>query len=551
MNPAIFFAPDGYAMDGPRLMGRQAAGNGFLRTAIQNRGDEPVRAAVNSTAHRDAFRAFVAAQDPNAPTEVIPADDTESLARIGLYYWPDVNLGPIAWRRLWRNPAAYSLCGVTHTISSSAALGMLARHPFEPLMAWDAIMCTSSAAVEVVNGIYDEAQAQHRWRTRGAEALPRPLTPKIPLGVHCDDYRFSDADRAAARVELGLADDDIALVAPGRISVSGKAHPYPLMAAVGAVAAETDARLTLVFAGIAATSTLLESYLTGAAALCPGVRVVIVDGKDAARYRNAWAAADIFISLADSIQETFGLTPIEAMASGLPTLVSDWNGYRDTVRDGIDGFRIPTWAQPPGSGQSIARAYEVGNLDSNEYHYRANAGVSLDMAVLRERLAALVTDPELRRRLGAAGQARAREDYDWKVIWGRYQALWAELTAIRERAAADPQTAAWLARAPRGNPAHLGPFDTFRGFPTRHVTPETVVSMGRIPSPDAYAEAMTLEIANHWRVVDVVFQRVHAALAGGPLTVAELGETLGFGPALVAEVVARLAKFEAVTLSPP
>ena len=28
------------------------------------------------------------------------------------------------------------------------------------------------------------------------------------------------------------------------------------------------------------------------------------------------------------------------MAAGLPVVVSDWDGYRDTVRDGVDGFRI-------------------------------------------------------------------------------------------------------------------------------------------------------------------------------------------------------------------
>ena len=31
----------------------------------------------------------------------------------------------------------------------------------------------------------------------------------------------------------------------------------------------------------------------------------------------------MFVSLSDNIQETFGLTPIEGMASGLPLIVSD------------------------------------------------------------------------------------------------------------------------------------------------------------------------------------------------------------------------------------
>ena len=57
------------------------------------------------------------------------------------------------------------------------------------------------------------------------------------------------------------------------------------------------------------------------------------------------AAADVAISLVDNAQETFGLAVAEAMAAGLPLVVSDWSGYRDLVRNGIDGYLIPSaWA---------------------------------------------------------------------------------------------------------------------------------------------------------------------------------------------------------------
>ena len=62
-----------------------------------------------------------------------------------------------------------------------------------------------------------------------------------------------------------------------------------------------------------------------------------------------WSAADVFTSLSDNIQESFGLTPIEAMASGLPVLVSDWDGYRDTVTHGAEGLVVPTVMPPAGS----------------------------------------------------------------------------------------------------------------------------------------------------------------------------------------------------------
>ena len=61
-------------------------------------------------------------------------------------------------------------------------------------------------------------------------------------------------------------------------------------------------------------------------------------------------------SLSDNMQETFGLTPIEAMAAGLPSVVSDWDGYRDTVQHREHGFRIPTLAPPPALAPAQAPA---------------------------------------------------------------------------------------------------------------------------------------------------------------------------------------------------
>ena len=53
------------------------------------------------------------------------------------------------------------------------------------------------------------------------------------------------------------------------------------------------------------------------------MNAIFLDGREPEIRINIWSAADIFISLSDNIQETFGLTPIEAMANGLPAIVSD------------------------------------------------------------------------------------------------------------------------------------------------------------------------------------------------------------------------------------
>ena len=59
------------------------------------------------------------------------------------------------------------------------------------------------------------------------------------------------------------------------------------------------------------------------------------------RKKLALAAADLFCSPADNLQETFGLSVLEAMASSLPVVASDWNGYRDLVLHGRTGWLVP------------------------------------------------------------------------------------------------------------------------------------------------------------------------------------------------------------------
>jgi starch synthase len=548
VNAAILFEPDGYLLTGPKLMGRQSAGNGFLRAAVQARGEQPVTAFTPFAQSAEIFRRTVAEMDPVARTHWIPAHRLDLLAQHGVVYRPDQILGPVARQRLRVGPAAYSICGVTHTLATSWTLDALAKILVEPVMPWDALVCTSQVAFEAVTAVLDQQAEYQRWRTGDAPA-ERPLLPIIPLGVHCGDFDFSEADRAAAREALGLGADEVAVLVAGRLSISGKAHPYALMQALQKTARDTGKAITLVMAGQAFNTAIANLFRSSAATICPDVRTIFVGGEDAEAYRRTWAAADIFASLADSIQETFGITPLEAMAAGLPALVSDWNGYRDTVRDGVDGFRIETWAPPPGAGDGIARDFESGLVDYNEYLSRASTAVTVDMRQLFDRLRDLVTDADLRRRLGAAGQARARSTFDWAVVFHSYQALWREQTRIRHAAAADPASADWLSRAPRRGADHMGPFDTFAGYPTRHVAPTTWVSAVSDIGPEAYRELIGQPLLAIRTVRAEVADGVLAVLRNGPATVEDLGHATGLAPPLIAEVVARLAKIDVVALT--
>ncbi|MSP68615.1 MAG: glycosyltransferase [Alphaproteobacteria bacterium] len=475
-NGAFYYAPDGYDTGGERLMGRQAAGEGFLRGFVRHAGVPSLTAFARSRAEFDDFAARVGRCGWPAGRKLryVPFTRPDQLADPGVLFYPGPELGTVAWQRRHVGQRRYSLVGVTHTTASDRSMDAVGRLLTDPVQPWDALVCTSAAVKATVARITETWGDYLRQRVGGAPRIPLDL-PVIPLGVECDDFAASPvraAARAGLRARLGIAAGDVAVLFLGRLSYHAKAHPLPMYLAAEAAAA--GARVHLILAGWFANAALEAHFREAAAALAPSVPLHVLDGRNAETRRAAWAGADVFMSLSDNIQETFGLTPIEAMAAGLPAIVSDWDGYRDTVRDGIDGFRIPTFAPPPGAGADLALRHAVGSDTYDRYCGHASQMTAVDVGRTRDALTALVADPDRRRTMGEAGRRRAAEVFDWRVVVAAYQALFAELN--RRRASAD-EAAPPLPGAPP-DPLREDPFRLFAAYPTAPITATTQVAAG-------------------------------------------------------------------------
>jgi alpha-maltose-1-phosphate synthase len=166
----------------------------------------------------------------------------------------------------------------------------------------------------------------------------------------------------------------------------------------------------------------------------PGIRVIVVADPEDDRLREIYAACDVFVSLSDNIQETFGLAVLEAMATGLPCIVSDWDGYRDSVRDGIDGYRVPTMIPPPPLGDRLADLHDARRIGFRDYAGGAAALTVADVDTAARFLRLLASNPAMRRSLGAAARERAVAQYAWHTIIARYRDLVAELAQARRDA---------------------------------------------------------------------------------------------------------------------
>jgi starch synthase len=481
-NFALFYTEDAFTADSPQLMGMHAASSGFFRAYAGGLGDSIRMAYCNKAAQAEHFAAAVKAVDPSARTAWVRTAAFDQLARVGALHRPDPLLRDLAFTRLRAGPRAWSIFGVTHTTATARAMQALCDLVTAPLFPWDALICTSRAVRETVTDSLEKQADYLRWRL-GSVAVTLPQLPVIPLGVHCDDFEFSEEQRRAARAELGFGAGDVVFVYVGRLNPHSKAHPHAMYTALQRFAGLGRVPVGLVQCGWFGAPETEAAYREGAARHCPDVATRFLDGRQAAQRATAWAAADVFISLPDNIQETFGLTPIEAMAAGLPSIVSDWDGYRDTVRQGIDGYRIPTWMPAAPAGVDLALYYETEAYTYEAYVAQVSQAVSIDPETLFNAVARLAGDPPLRVRMGAAARGRAREAFDWSQIFARYLTLVEELNDLRR---CYPSLSP--GEAPRESPAHPDPFARFARYATRRIEDTTLVEL--VAPPPSSIEAL-------------------------------------------------------------
>ncbi|WP_374384923.1 glycosyltransferase family 4 protein [Dongia sp.] len=474
-NAAIFYQPEGYDTSRQKLMGRHAAGEGFLKGFLRWSGVDTLYCYAATKEFGGHFQRLVGSFGNKRPVRWLDERDAASPKGPGTLYLPDPSLAAAAWRRRAVGQRLYSITGITHTTASAGAMDWITGLLSAPVQNWDALICTSSVVRDTIDLVLNE-QADYLRTRLGATRFTRPQLPIIPLGVDTEAFAPDEAKRAAARAALGLGADDVAILFVGRLSFHAKAHPLPmylgLERAAQALAKSGSRKIHLIQAGWFANDFIDNAFRSGAAQFCPSVRAHFLDGRKSDLRNQAWAAADLFTSLSDNFQETFGLTPIEAMAAGLPGVVSDWNGYKDTVRDGIDGFRVPTLMPRAGLGADLADRHAAGIDTYDLYCGFSSQFVAIDPNAVAKTYLKLIEDGDLRRKMGAAARARAVDTFDWRVVVQRYQALWTELAELRK--AADESAARQAGEA--ANPARLDPFVSFTSYPSEILSEQHVIA---------------------------------------------------------------------------
>ncbi len=298
--------------------------------------------------------------------------------------------------------------GITHTLSTETIINGVQFLLMEKFDACDAIICTSRAAQEFLRRVWQEAAPKIKL-TQGPLA-----TPHIPLGIFPHRYRQIDKSFAAT-----LPQGRPMVLVHGRITLFDKMDLISLIEHWPEIMDQTVNRPYLVISGSMKHMSTLETYQQRISALKLSDDISIMPNVTDAQRATLFQQAQLFCSPTDSLQETFGISVLEAMASECPVVISDWNGYRDLITDGNEGFLVPTYWGPPGKNWAGISPL----ISENQLSLYLAQQVSVDIKILADRLVRLLNDQELCREMGQRAKNRVEQIYAWPKVIAQYDKL--------------------------------------------------------------------------------------------------------------------------------
>lgn len=167
----------------------------------------------------------------------------------------------------------------------------------------------------------------------------------VPAGV--DLGAFAPVDKSAARRELGIRERGVLLYV-------GRLEPLKgieiLLRALTLMECGNDIRLLVVGGGGSAGDAEMERLKALAAELGIAESVTFTGSVPQSALPTYYSAADAFVL--PSHAESFGLAALEAMACGVPPVVSRVGGLKTFIDSGVSGYLVP-WRCPEAFAQRL------------------------------------------------------------------------------------------------------------------------------------------------------------------------------------------------------
>ncbi len=198
---------------------------------------------------------------------------------------------------------------------------------------------------------------------------PPPIT-LVPFGVDTSRFKPSAGQKTHSKVRIGF------------VKSFAKKYAPDIFVEAAAIAARERPDIEFTMAG---RGRLLNQIRNLAAERGLGDRISFpgfIAHDDVAEFMRR---IDILVNCSRS--ESFGVVICEASATGIPVIVTDVGGVRETLKDGQTGILVPRD----------------------------------DIEALAAAMLKLAADPDLRMRMGQAGRAFIRDKYEWDGCVKRFE----------------------------------------------------------------------------------------------------------------------------------
>jgi starch synthase len=349
-------------------------------------------------------------EEQDVTSYLVPADlagSNPALATLGvdLQMARDVEGADVVHSHTWYANAAGQvaslLYGIPHVVTA---------HSLEPLRPWKAeqlgggyrlsswLEASAFAGAAKVIAVSD---GMRRDILRCYPSLDPARVEVVYNGIDLESWKPDRDDELVQGFGIDLARPSVVFV--GRITRQ-KGLPY-LLRAAALLPPEVQVVLC---AGAPDTPEILDEVRSGVAALQQlRTGVIWIDRLLApSELRAILTNATTFVC--PSVYEPLGIVNLEAMACGIAVVGTATGGIPEVVEDGVTGRLVPIEQATDGTGTP---------LDPDRF-----------VADLAAALTAVVSDPKLAKKMGAAGRARAETMFSWDRIALRTKEIYSSLS---------------------------------------------------------------------------------------------------------------------------
>jgi alpha-maltose-1-phosphate synthase len=334
------------------------------------------------------------------------ANANPALATLGvdLQIANDVAGADIVHSHTWYANGAGHIASLLHGIPH-----VVTAHSLEPLRPWKAEQLGGGYRVSswieetAFTGAAHIVAVSDGMRRDILRSYPKLDESKVSVIYNGIDLeRWKPLDDADLVRNFGIDPDRPSVVFVGRITRQ-KGLTYLLKAA-----AKLPKEVQLVLcAGAPDTPEILDEVKAGVAALAAERDGIVWIDRLLSQTELSAVLTQATTFVCPSVYEPLGIVNLEAMACGAAVVGTATGGIPEVVADGVTGRLVPIEQLQDGTGTPVDEARFVNDL----------------AAVLTE----VVSDPAAAKVMGAAGRARAEQEFGWKRIADRTHELYASL----------------------------------------------------------------------------------------------------------------------------